>query len=107
MCLVPGVEGAFDLPAGEVVLAVDAVGADGEQQAMLRPARPAIWAGAAPAFSQGDRAACRRSQGQAGESGGSRGGPRTIDYVEELPRDPNGKRYKRRPRDAYWVGRPI
>ncbi|CAM4260530.1 acyl-CoA synthetase [Kibdelosporangium persicum] len=27
--------------------------------------------------------------------------PRTIDYVDELPRDPNGKLYKRKLRDAY------
>ena len=31
--------------------------------------------------------------------------PRTIDYVTELPRDPNGKLYKRRPRDPYWKDR--
>src|SRR6516165_8424355 len=31
--------------------------------------------------------------------------PRSIDYVQELPRDPNGKLYKRRLRDPYWVGR--
>jgi long-chain acyl-CoA synthetase len=31
--------------------------------------------------------------------------PRTIDYTEELPRDPNGKLYKRRLRDPYWAGR--
>jgi len=31
--------------------------------------------------------------------------PRTIDYTGELPRDPNGKLYKRRLRDPYWVGR--
>jgi long-chain acyl-CoA synthetase len=31
--------------------------------------------------------------------------PRTIDYVEELPRDPNGKLYKRKLRDPYWAGR--
>ncbi len=30
--------------------------------------------------------------------------PRTIDYLDELPRDPNGKLYKRRLRDPYWVG---
>jgi len=28
--------------------------------------------------------------------------PRTIDFTEELPRDPNGKLYKRRLRDPYW-----
>jgi long-chain acyl-CoA synthetase len=31
--------------------------------------------------------------------------PRSMDFVEELPRDPNGKLYKRRLRDAYWAGR--
>ncbi|MFT5576289.1 MAG: long-chain acyl-CoA synthetase, partial [Bermanella sp.] len=30
--------------------------------------------------------------------------PRTIDYLAELPRDPNGKLYKRRLRDPYWEG---
>jgi long-chain acyl-CoA synthetase len=30
--------------------------------------------------------------------------PRSIDYVAELPRDPNGKLYKRRLRDPYWEG---
>jgi long-chain acyl-CoA synthetase len=31
--------------------------------------------------------------------------PATIDYVAELPRDPNGKLYKRKLRDPYWEGR--
>jgi long-chain acyl-CoA synthetase len=31
--------------------------------------------------------------------------PRTVDYVDELPRDPNGKLYKRLLRDPYWAGR--
>ncbi len=31
--------------------------------------------------------------------------PRTIDYIAEMPRDPNGKLYKRRLRDPYWEGR--
>ena len=31
--------------------------------------------------------------------------PRTIDFVDDFPRDPNGKVYKRRLRDPYWAGR--
>jgi long-chain acyl-CoA synthetase len=31
--------------------------------------------------------------------------PRSIDFTGELPRDPNGKLYKRRLRDPYWAGR--
>jgi len=31
--------------------------------------------------------------------------PKTIDFVAALPRDPNGKLYKRRLRDPYWAGR--
>ena len=28
--------------------------------------------------------------------------PKSIDYMDELPRDPNGKLYKRRLKDPYW-----
>jgi long-chain acyl-CoA synthetase len=31
--------------------------------------------------------------------------PRSIDFVAALPRDPNGKLYKRKLRDPYWAGR--
>jgi long-chain acyl-CoA synthetase len=31
--------------------------------------------------------------------------PRSIDYTSEMPRDPNGKLYKRKLRDPYWQGR--
>jgi len=30
--------------------------------------------------------------------------PRSIDFTEAMPRDPNGKLYKRRLRDPYWEG---
>jgi long-chain acyl-CoA synthetase len=31
--------------------------------------------------------------------------PRSIDFIEAMPRDPNGKLYKRKLRDPYWEGR--
>ncbi len=31
--------------------------------------------------------------------------PKTIDFIKEMPRDPNGKLYKRKLRDPYWEGR--
>jgi long-chain acyl-CoA synthetase len=31
--------------------------------------------------------------------------PRTIDFIAEMPRDPNGKLYKRKLRAPYWQGR--
>ncbi|MEX2031708.1 MAG: acyl-CoA synthetase, partial [Dehalococcoidia bacterium] len=31
--------------------------------------------------------------------------PRSIDFTIEMPRDPNGKLYKRKLRDPYWEGR--
>jgi long-chain acyl-CoA synthetase len=30
--------------------------------------------------------------------------PRTVDFVDEMPRDPSGKLLKRRLRDPYWAG---
>ena len=31
--------------------------------------------------------------------------PKSVDYLAELPRDPNGKPYKRKLRDPYWADR--
>jgi len=31
--------------------------------------------------------------------------PKSIDFIDEMPRDPNGKLYKRKLRDPYWAGR--
>ena len=31
--------------------------------------------------------------------------PKSIDFIAEMPRDPNGKLYKRKLRDPYWEGR--
>jgi long-chain acyl-CoA synthetase len=31
--------------------------------------------------------------------------PRSVDFVAAMPRDPNGKLYKRKLRDPYWTGR--
>jgi long-chain acyl-CoA synthetase len=31
--------------------------------------------------------------------------PRSVDFVARMPRDPNGKLYKRKLRDPYWEGR--
>ena len=30
--------------------------------------------------------------------------PKTLDFTEQLPREPNGKLFKRRLRDPYWAG---
>ena len=31
--------------------------------------------------------------------------PKSIDFTDSMPRDPNGKLYKRKLRDPYWAGR--
>ena len=30
--------------------------------------------------------------------------PHSIDFTDDMPRDPNGKLYKRKLRDPYWEG---
>ena len=31
--------------------------------------------------------------------------PKSINYLETMPRDPNGKLYKRRLKEPYWEGK--
>ena len=31
--------------------------------------------------------------------------PKSVDFIVEMPRDPNGKLYKRKLRDPFWEGR--
>jgi long-chain acyl-CoA synthetase len=31
--------------------------------------------------------------------------PRRLEFTDAMPRDPNGKLYKRKLRDPYWQGR--
>jgi long-chain acyl-CoA synthetase len=31
--------------------------------------------------------------------------PRSVDFIDEMPRDPSGKLLKRRLRDPYWQDR--
>ena len=31
--------------------------------------------------------------------------PKSFDFTDEMPRDPNGKLYKRKLRDPYWTGK--
>jgi long-chain acyl-CoA synthetase len=31
--------------------------------------------------------------------------PKSFDFIAEMPRDPNGKLYKRKLRDPYWDGK--
>lgn len=31
--------------------------------------------------------------------------PRSVDFVDELPREPTGKLFKRKLKEQYWAGR--
>ena len=59
----------------------------------------------APGVAAERRAAPRRSSPSAPTSSPSTRRRRAIDFIAELPRDPNGKLYKRKLRDPYWAGR--
>ena len=49
-----------------------------------------------------DRRSCSRSAATTWPSSSC---PKSIDFTNEMPRDPNGKLYKRKLRDPYWEGR--
>ncbi|MGE0830274.1 MAG: acyl-CoA synthetase, partial [Hyphomonadaceae bacterium] len=66
-----------------------------EVKAVIQPVR---WSDAGPALEQELLAFCR-------ESLSSIKCPRTVDFLEELPRHPTGKLYKRLLRDQYWGNR--
>jgi len=66
-----------------------------EVKAVVEPA-PGVTAG--PALAEEILAWC-------GEHIARYKAPRSIDFVEAMPRDPNGKLYKRKLRDPYWAGR--
>jgi long-chain acyl-CoA synthetase len=65
-----------------------------EVKAVVQPADPAA---AGPALAEELIAYCR-------ERLASYKCPRSVDFVDELPRDPSGKLYKRLLRDRYWEG---
>jgi long-chain acyl-CoA synthetase len=66
-----------------------------EVKAAIQPLR---WADAGPAFEAELLAFCREHLSHIKC-------PRSIDFLEELPRHPTGKLYKRLLRDKYWTGR--
>jgi long-chain acyl-CoA synthetase len=53
----------------------------------------------------GDDATRERVMEHLRERLGKQKWPRSIDFIDEMPRDPNGKLYKRKLRDPYWEGR--
>src|SRR5438477_2990302 len=57
----------------------------------------------APGVEPGDELARRILQHCAGRLARFKT-PRSVDFVAEMPRDPNGKLYKRKLRDPYWEG---
>ena len=54
---------------------------------------------------RGRRRAARVDHGAPAGPAGKFKWPRTIDFVDELPREPTGKLLKRKLRDPYWEGR--
>ncbi len=75
MCLASSVEGSFDLPVGDVVLAVDAVGVDGEQGGDAVPGPPRDLGGGGVGVQPQGQGGMPQVVGAAGESGGDSRGP--------------------------------
>jgi hypothetical protein len=68
-CPPSSVEGAFDLPVGDVVLAVDAVGIDGKQHGDAVPSPPGDLGGCGPGIQPQGQGSVPQVVGAAGESG--------------------------------------
>ncbi|MCX4231628.1 acyl-CoA synthetase [Streptomyces ortus] len=58
----------------------------------------------APGFEAGEALAARILEHCAQQLAGYKR-PASVDFIEAMPRDPNGKLYKRRLREPYWEGR--
>ena len=63
----------------------------------------------APGHEPGTRPRGRPSSTTANSGSPATSAPRRVDFIAEMPRDPNGKLYKRRLREPYWEGheRPV
>src|ERR1700730_12070785 len=78
MCLASGVEGTLDLPVGDVVLAVDAVGVDGEQHGDAVPGPLRDLGGGGGGVQPEGQGGMPQVVRAAGEGGGSRRGPEGL-----------------------------
>jgi len=78
MCLASGVEGTLDLPVGDVVLAVDAVGVDGKEHGDAVPGPLCDLGGGGAGVQPEGQGGMPQVVGAAGKSGGSRREPEGL-----------------------------